>query len=508
VDTLRNGARVILSLALTILLPAGAGAQLVSLRSVPVASGDQFFLFPSERQAMGGVSIALRDRLLDPFSNPATGSRLETGYFFASPTYYGITNENGSGRTLPVGGLFVSDAWFGGVAFSLQQLKAGEADEPIALPVFEEPPPWLSSPVPIWTNRPLSQESANNLYAFGLLGRKLGRGDLSIGGSLFWAGLDALDGVEHLYSGSQAIEQDGHIVDVRFGLVGDWEDDRSLELVLVHNRIDMSHEVSYVDWFTPPNRDWPVPYLRVDKNLDQTNTWGVHGTYVHPLRESGWKIGGLFTANRKTHPKIPNYEIQNIPRDPGDTWAYNLGVGVSRAAGPATVGFDVVLEPIWSETWQEAEDTIPAFGGGVILPGKKTIENEFVFTNAFARMGFGLENDRGGVQAGVVAHSISYELEQYDNVVRSRRDQNEDWVEWTFSWGGVLRLPEIELRYLGRVTSGTGRPGVNWSPGFQMDAPAADALSQGNFILAPSGPLTLQDASVHTHQLSIVIPLR
>ena len=39
------------------------------------------------------------------------------------------------------------------------------------------------------------------------------------------------------------------------------------------------------------------------------------------------------------------------------------------------------------------------------------------------------------------------------------------------------------------------------------EAAGADALSS-DFILAPSGPLTLQDARVTTHQLSVVIPMR
>ena len=33
------------------------------------------------------------------------------------------------------------------------------------------------------------------------------------------------------------------------------------------------------------------------------------------------------------HPKIPNYEIMNIPRDPGTSWSYNLGVGIARDDG-------------------------------------------------------------------------------------------------------------------------------------------------------------------------------
>ena len=75
---------------------------------MPVASGDQFLFFPSQNLAMGGVGLALADTLGDPFSNPATGSRISESVFFASPTFYGISDRNGSGRSLPLGALFTS----------------------------------------------------------------------------------------------------------------------------------------------------------------------------------------------------------------------------------------------------------------------------------------------------------------------------------------------------------------------------------------------------------------
>ena len=48
-------------LLLTILAGAGLTAQLIPIRTVPVASGDQFLTVPSETLGMGGVMIALDD---------------------------------------------------------------------------------------------------------------------------------------------------------------------------------------------------------------------------------------------------------------------------------------------------------------------------------------------------------------------------------------------------------------------------------------------------------------
>src|SRR6266480_6308287 len=79
---------------------------------------------------------------------------------------------------------------------------------------------------------------------------------------------------------------------------------------------------------------------------------------------------------KKNH-KLPNYEITNvavIPWDPGRSYAYNVGVGVSRVLGPSTFGVDAIYEPIRSYTWAEALVPTPALNGNTIAVGGKTIE--------------------------------------------------------------------------------------------------------------------------------------
>jgi hypothetical protein len=56
---------------------ASLPAQLITIRTVPVSQAHQFDIYPSRTLAMGGVSIAVDDPLLDPFANPATGARVE-----------------------------------------------------------------------------------------------------------------------------------------------------------------------------------------------------------------------------------------------------------------------------------------------------------------------------------------------------------------------------------------------------------------------------------------------
>ncbi|MGH7676611.1 MAG: hypothetical protein ACREMV_15200, partial [Gemmatimonadales bacterium] len=115
----------VLSLSTLLATLAGAAsAQLITVKTVPIAQGDQFEIFPSQSRGMGGVSIARPDTLLDPFSNPATGVRLRGARFFGSPTFYSVSDEAGGGRTVPVGAFMGSGTWFAGVSLALQELAA------------------------------------------------------------------------------------------------------------------------------------------------------------------------------------------------------------------------------------------------------------------------------------------------------------------------------------------------------------------------------------------------
>jgi hypothetical protein len=223
-------------------------------------------------------------------------------------------------------------------------------------------------------------------------------------------------------------------------------------------------------------------------------------------------VGWSLTANIKDHPKIPNYEIQNIPRDPGDTRAYALGAGVAKTGGPARFGVDVFLEPIHSDTWANAAADTTDILGNIIKAGEKTIENEFVFTNALIKAGVAWDYRFATFKGGLIVRSISYELEQINHLeplslMSYKRRQDESWMEWTPSFGVSLHLQGVTVHYAGRITTGTGRPGTRWTNGRMAEAGFDQALSN-DFLLAPSGPLTLQDARVTTHQLSVVIPMR
>jgi hypothetical protein len=481
--------------AVLVMSATSINAQLVPIRTVPVASGDQFLTRPSANLAMGGVGIAVDDSIADGWGNPAKGVFIQESSFIGSPTFYAISNRGGSGKTFPVTGLFRGDSWFGGASLALQQIDNDRNRGGFWID------PWV-----IWEgpDRRLSDVSSRNLYSAGFVGRKLGSG-WSLGLAASAAKLDAVDGVDLLYAGADRIDQSGSTGDVRVGLFQSGERD-DLSVVLVHNRISMTHDVTYIDfdWNEDPTQQ-PVARARLESNQDQTRTWGAQFSWARDLRAPGWRFGTTATVNRKSHPKIPNYSIQNIPRDPGLTWAYEVGFGLARTKGATTFGMDVLVQPIWSETWQEADVQTETANGGSIPVGGRTIDNEFFFTNVMLRTGVSHQMDDFGFQFGLEVRSYDYTLDQTNHVDASFRTQDETWMEWTPTLGATFHLNDVEVRYAGRITTGTGQPGVARS--LSSEATAAMDVG-GDFILAPEAALTLQDANVLTHQLVIRIPIR
>lgn len=511
-----------------------ASAQIIPIKTIPIAQGDQFQIFPSNNLGMGSVSIALVDSLRDPFVNPATTARLRGSRFFGSPTIYSLSGRAGGGRSLPVSVLARRAAWYGGLALVLQQVDASRPPRtgfggPIAL---DGPPPPLPSPrnlrgetpplppgggVPIGSISGPDLSAHGNKYAFGMVGRTFPTSNLSIGASALWTGLHALDGVDLLYAGSRRVAQSGHALDLRLGALKEWPGERgarSLEAIVVHNRFMATHDVLYADLFWDPNTQQFLESARTERNLDHTVTWGTQLQYSMPLHDQGWRLGWLVTFNRASHPKIPEYELASvpaIPRDPGYTSAYNLGIGASKVLGPSTFGVDAVFEPIRSYTWADAATPLVTSAGDTLPVGSKTIENRFRFSNALVRIGVGrqfrLEGEGQSVtlQLGLMTRSIDYHLRQADNVARTQRTARTRWLEYTPTWGFTLVFPEVEIRYSGRVTKGAGRPG-----GFDSFVLAGRdvALAGGTILAAPNGPLNLTDVNTSTHQLSISLPLR
>jgi hypothetical protein len=274
--------------------------------------------------------------------------------------------------------------------------------------------------------------------------------------------------------------------------------------VIVHDRVDMQHDVTYIDPLWDPIAQTTTFRPRLEHNLNRTRTTGLHFGFVQPLKEEGWKAGGVLTFNRKLHPKIPNYQLVGvtpIPRDPGNSTAVDIGVGVSRRNGSALFAMDLVYQPARSHTWAQAETALQAANGTVIPPLGKTVENWFNFQNVRFNMGIGRE---GGVfewQLGLGLVAYDYSLDQTNHVLQTSRQAEGSWMEWVPSWGAVLRLSGFDVRYSGRLTL-KGFPDlvVEETAIVIPDAP-------GDILVAPDGPVNLGDYATFTNQFSVTLPI-
>src|SRR5438045_8121548 len=113
-----SGLRAVCLAVLILPVVSPARAQLIPIKTIPIAQGDQFQIFPANNLGLGSVSIALSDSVNDPFVNPATGTRVRSARFFGTPTIYSVSRNAGGGRSLPFAILARATVWYGGLALA------------------------------------------------------------------------------------------------------------------------------------------------------------------------------------------------------------------------------------------------------------------------------------------------------------------------------------------------------------------------------------------------------
>lgn len=444
-----------------------AHGQVVLPRTVPIHQNEQFAIVPSTRAAMGGVTIALDDSLADPFTNPARASMIRRDVTFAAPFNHNISGGHGGGRTLPVGAMLTKGDWAAAFVAAVQDLDHQANSNPLNVG---------------WLNR----------YGQLSVARRLPR-DWSVGASAYVARLNAMDEFDVLYDGSNAVSQLGTLTDFRIGATKQWSD-RRLELLVVSDRTNITHDVAY-EYYIRPHR-YPQFVYQVDQNFDRTAVTGVQAKFVQSLGD-GWRFGWLATANHLSHPKIPDYDVRNtafVRMDPGVTNAFDFGIGVGRTIGLTTYGLDFIQEPMSSRTWGEDD------------AGAHTVDNRFKFSNSRVRLGAGRDVNLTpsgavlfGVLMGLDVYTISYDLDQSDHVAGTTREAHEFWTEWTPTLGLHLRVKGADLRYTYHVTCSRHC--------FIPDDKVNIVQPSVGIVAAPLGAVNVDGGTPRVHQVTVTIPM-
>ncbi|HUP87963.1 MAG TPA: hypothetical protein VM100_01290, partial [Longimicrobiales bacterium] len=278
---------------------------MVNIRTAPVSVPQQFFTFPSRNLGMGG-SLALNDLEADPFSNPATAARIRSGLATISPSLYHVGDDQGFGRALPITVMGGGPAAFGVLSLAPQELETTPRNGQF----------WQTA-----TPDLKIQRFAHNFYTYAAMGQRFDQSRSAVAIGISYANLNRVHMVDLLYPEARAIDQGGYLADVRLGYTKELQNSSSIEATVVRDHVDMEHTVTYIDNIWSPTLQRVVTALpRVEYNADRTTTWGAQFGFKgpNPVGE-GWRLAGSFTANTKTHPKIPNYNFMRIPKDPGNS---------------------------------------------------------------------------------------------------------------------------------------------------------------------------------------------
>jgi hypothetical protein len=182
-----------------------------------------------------------------------------------------------------------------------------------------------------------------------------------------------------------------------------------------------------------------------------------------------------------------------------------VSIRLYRVGKKTAIGFDFIYEPIWSHTWADAADPIEFFDGIKISEGQKTVDNYFTFSNWILRLGAQARYQNSAMDLGFVIHRISYNLYQKDYRINSYRNQDEQWFEYTASFGYHLYFKALELSYILRATLGTGLPSTR-----NIYAIPNDSRSKtfyGDFLPAPDGSLRVDEAIMLSQRIMIAIPI-
>jgi hypothetical protein len=469
-----RSARSIRLASLIALVPLGTlPAQVVPVKTVPIAEGDQFTFLPSTNAGMVD-SLAVLDSVHYPFRNPAATARLRHGFFFGAPTLYSMNHQAGQGSTLSLGAIAKGGRSFGGLALAVQELGSNRDDNVVAPDVLRVDASGQVVSGPRNGNK-------TNRYALAMVGRSI-RPTLSIGASASLSHLGDVDGTEMLYAGSQGLQQSGHLADVRLGILQQWTRDRSLELVALRDQSTMTHDITFFDGTWDPSTRTTKFTQRIEHNADASATWGTQLQYRQPIADTAWHAAGLLSANRTSYSKAPTMGSMDVTRAPLNSSAFNAGVGLSRAWERTTGGFDAIYEPIFGHTSQTGKpnDDRYRFNNAVLRAG---VSHRIPMKTPGAEIRFG-----GGMQL----RDVHYGLDQADSTGATQHT-TAHWNEWIHSGSMSVISPTWEMHWLLQVRSGTGRPSASTFSGFPG---------------GPTAPSGLIPVRTLTQQFTVTVPIR
>ncbi len=485
---------------LVLIVPVLMAGQALPVKTIPLLTMEQFIMTPSYRVGMGGVSIAVDDELGDAFANPARMPALDKNLYFLAPRYNGWTLSQLPRLFFPVlepianmeGGFRSSSL----VAIPAGVLKQSGPEAGLKSAVaLSVAPEWLRYDDGGTLFGSGLHFNALNLPFMALAAGKVPWTDFFIGCGLSGVLVKGVDGVGMLYPGALSLEQSGYVLNSRVGLYRHGRRGGQLDMLVAGHSFGVQHKAKYDDGGSASNKD--------------TN-YGLKAAaaYDRPLG-GGYRAGMAMEWSWRYHPKIPDYPLSGVPRDPGITRALDMGLGLSWLDDETLMAIDAIFERVDGRTWVAAETSTERDDGSNIPRGEPVLWNNYLFTNGLLRLGVETrlrEDLRVQLGSQIRTYRVDYTRKDEitgDSLFVKRQGQ---WAELVLTGGAVLTREPWEWIYSLQVVNGNGIPGRTgwwWMPRLNGTKFAyADAFG-ADFYIPPLG-VGIEPVPVLMHQVTLV----
>jgi len=467
-------------------------AQSIPVKTYPLLCGEGFTPELSSNVGLGGVSIAHADSLSEPFENPASLMTVGHNVVAIAPGWRSwslgsteilswrtsTTEERSRASTLPVSLAVVqrADGFAVGVEAGFQRVASG----------YYWNQRW-GTPKP--TTMTIDHSfGANNWSERLSVAVPVPGADMSIGAGVGYTDIRGVDGIQFLYPDVRELTVAGSNIDARLGVAGRFAQTDVYTFAVGYNAFDVKQHAVFDQRPTVDNQDI-------------TRTWFAQARYRLRLSEK-MNVGLMATGNRKEHPKIAEYPIASVPRDPGVTWAFNLGAGASWYLSPdAAFTVEGIVEPIDSKTWVAAAQDWVLADSSVLRKGEPEQHNDYSFLNYIVRFGMSIQAESWlALKFGAETRFYSFDYHHKNNI--SGRYEyvapQSSWTEVQVSGGAEVRAGDWTFEYVARVLSGEGLLKRTFG-GIVFDAD--DVRTANDYLMPPNRNVSMTPVMVVSHRL-------
>nr|HPI74098.1 hypothetical protein [bacterium] len=212
----------------------------------------------------------------------------------------------------------------------------------------------------------------------------------------------------------------------------------------------------------------------------------------------------MVTIDRRHHPQIPDYPLAGVPCDPGNTQAWNFGLGAKWENETSLFGVDLLYEPIDAKTWTDATNDARIWNGETIAKGGVILRNDYQFYNRILRTGFQLRpasflTIASGVQ--LKWHSYNYYQNDLINGVETTGKPQREWTETVWSTRVGFKTKKIEVGYSLQLQAGMGLLEQQWLWRMFMPEDSLIEVARVDFFIPPSIPLYVTPVLYYTQRM-------